>query len=44
MPFGLFVSLERRRMILNSIMGDDSDPQSSAVKEKGERILNNYKK
>ena len=28
-------------MILNSIMGDGSDP---ALKEKGERILNNYKK
>lgn len=40
-PFGLFISLERRRMILKSIMGDTMDKKG---KEKGDRILNNYKK
>lgn len=40
-PFSLFISLERRRMILRSIMGDPDDKKG---KEKGERILTNYKK
>ena len=40
-PFSLFISLERRRMILKSIMGDPNDRKN---KEKGDKILSNYKK
>ena len=40
-PFSLFTSLNRRRMILKSIMGDAVDKKG---KEKGDRILQNYKK
>ena len=39
MPFSLFISAHRRRMIIDSIKSKDAD-----AKKKGEMILNNYKK
>ena len=38
-PFSLFVSAHRRRMIIDSIRSNDP-----VLKKNGEKILNNYKK
>ena len=38
-PFSLFISLQRRRKIMQSMMADDAE-----LKRDGEKILNNYKK
>jgi hypothetical protein len=40
MPFSLYVSSQRRRMILDSMMKDAGTQEQ----KKGEKILNNYKK
>ena len=39
MPFSLFISMERRRRLLDAMMAkDDTD------RKRGEKILNNYKR
>ena len=38
MPFSLFISMERRRKLLDSMMSEAND------RKKGEMILHNYKK
>ena len=38
-PFSLFISLQRRRKIMQSMMAADTD-----IRKDGEKILNNYKK
>ena len=39
MPFSLFISMERRRRLLDAVMAD-----SNHDRKKGEMILNNYKR
>ena len=39
MPFSLFISMERRRRLLDAVMAD-----SDHDRRKGEMILNNYKR
>ena len=39
MPFSLFISMERRRRLLDAMMSKDDEE-----KQKGAMILNNYKR